>query len=239
MARIGYGVAMTDISDITGEPVTWTPAVGQLPGPSAGGSPLVKIMQRLEQVPVLDRLAAPMEVLSRPLGCGVLGDQLRGRTAGHALHPALVSVPMGCWTSAILIDLAGGPDQRPSSELLLTAGLVGAVPSVATGLAEWRTTGTEDGRVGALHAVLNGVVTGLFATSLGLRRAGEHRAGVAAALAGGALAGAAGFLGGHLSVARKVGSRSAAFATDEVGPRIERPSGSAQDGRALDGPPTA
>ena len=38
------------------------------------------------------------------------------------------------------------------------------------------------------------------------------------ALAGAALTGASGYLGGHLTTARKVGSRDAAFAGDTVGP---------------------
>ena len=38
------------------------------------------------------------------------------------------------------------------------------------------------------------------------------------ALAGAALTGASGYLGGHLTTARKVGSRNPAFAGDAVGP---------------------
>ena len=42
--------------------------------------------------------------------------------------------------------------------------------------------------------------------------------GVVTALAGAALTGASGYLGGHLTTARKVGSRNQAFARDQVGP---------------------
>ena len=55
---------------------------------------------------------------------------------------------------------------------------------------------------------------GSHATPKGLR----HGFGVATALAGAAVTGASGYLGGHLTMARKVGSRDAAFGLDEVGP---------------------
>ena len=45
-----------------------------------------------------------------------------------------------------------------------------------------------------------------------------RRSGVATALAGAAVTGVSGYLGGHLTTARKVGSRDPAFARDEVGP---------------------
>lgn len=222
----GYLRGMTDITDLTDEPVTWTPHAGQVTGPltvQGSRSPVVRLMQRLEGMPALDRFAPPLRALSRPFAGDGVGAALRGEAAGHAVHPALVLMPMGCWTSAIILDMAGGADSRAASEVLLGAGLLGAAPAVATGLAEWRTTRTTEARIGSLHAALNGVGAVLFATSLGLRRAGRHRAGVATALLGGVLSGGAGYLGGHLSVARKVGTRSAAFATDEIGPQLVHP----------------
>jgi hypothetical protein len=98
------------------------------------------------------------------------------------------------------------------------AGLAAAGPTALTGLAEYARTGREVQRVGALHAVLNVVATTLYLTSYVARTRRRHGLGVATALAGAAVTGASGYLGGHLTMARKVGSRDAAFGLDEVGP---------------------
>jgi uncharacterized membrane protein len=66
--------------------------------------------------------------------------------------------------------------------------------------------------------VLNGAAVGLYLVSFVARSRRRHTVGVAAALAGAALTGASGYLGGHLTTARKVGSRNQAFARDAVGP---------------------
>ncbi len=190
---------------------------------SAESPRLVRLMRRLEETPVLDRLAVPVEMVSRPLANGRLGAVLRGESAGHALHPALVGLPLGCWTSAIVLDVVGHSQDHAAAELLLEVGLGAAVPAVATGLVEWRATGHAEGRIGALHAALNSLGVAAFATSLALRRGGWHRAGITTAMAGMAVVGGAGYLGGHLSMARKVGFRAESFAEDEIGPRLERP----------------
>jgi hypothetical protein len=66
--------------------------------------------------------------------------------------------------------------------------------------------------------VLNGAAVTLYLASYVARARRRHGLGVATALAGAALTGASGYLGGHLSTARKVGSRNQAFARDAVGP---------------------
>lgn len=222
----GYVVRMTDTH---GAPVTWTPTSGKVSALDDPQPPLVRAMRRLEEMPLLERFTGPTGMASRPFAGQRVGGALRGDQVGHALHPALAAVTLGSWSSALVLDLFGGRESRPSSELLLATGLVSALPSVATGLAEWRTTGPAEGRIGALHAALNGVGATLFAASLGLRRAGLHRTGVAAALSGAAVASAAGFLGGHLAAARKVGSRAEAFAHDEIGPQLVRPTDTPYD----------
>ena len=84
--------------------------------------------------------------------------------------------------------------------------------------------------MGALHGVLNGTASALYLTSFVARSRRRHTLGVVTALAGAALTGASGYLGGHLTTARKVGSRNQAFARDAVGPpdagtpaRVDRP----------------
>jgi uncharacterized membrane protein len=179
---------------------------------------LVTATQRLEQAPALDRLRSFYGVIAAPLDRWSGSELLRSGLIGHALHPLLTDLPLGFWTAATALDLRGRPEDRGASRWLVGAGLVAAGPTALTGVAEWAPVGTEEQRVGALHGILNGAAAGLYLTSFVARSRRRHGLGVATALAGAALTGASGYLGGHLSLARKVGSRDQAFARDAVGP---------------------
>jgi hypothetical protein len=111
----------------------------------------------------------------------------------------------------MVLDFVGGRTCRTASRRLIALGVISAVPTAVTGLAEWaRTTGGER-RVGFVHALGNTIALGLYAASWTARRRGSHVRGVMLGLAGGAAATAAGYLGGHLTAARKVSSRHPAF----------------------------
>ena len=193
------------------------------PTPWLQNGAAVRAMHRLESSSALDRLGTVLSVLSTPLGGEPVRSLLLGTRTGHALHPVLTDLPIGLWSSATLLDLRGRSSDRRAAQLLLASGLVSVLPTVATGLAEWRELDRPESRVGALHAVLNvGAVT-MYAASLRLRRHDRHSAGVLLSLAATGVASAAGYLGGHLATARKVGSRHPAFGYDEVGPVLRRP----------------
>jgi nitrite reductase/ring-hydroxylating ferredoxin subunit/uncharacterized membrane protein len=149
---------------------------------------------------------------------GPIKDALSGTPLGHALHPLLTDLPIGTWTSAVLLDLVGGRPARPASRRLIAAGLLAAVPTAASGLNDWAdTTQADDSvrRMGAVHAVANVAALGLYAASLAARRRERHGRGVALALAGAGALGVGGHLGGHLSYAKAVGVDRTAF---ESGP---------------------
>lgn len=133
-------------------------------------------------------------------------DLFHGRWLGHALHPLLSDFPLGAWTCTSLLDLFGGKRSRPAAEGLLAFGLAAAVPTVLTGAAEWGVTRGGDKRIGTAHAGINATAAVLYAASLAARRCGRHGLGVAFGLAGGGTAVLGGYLGGHLSIARKVGT---------------------------------
>jgi uncharacterized membrane protein len=179
---------------------------------------LVSATQRLEQNPSLDPLRSFYRTLASPLERWSGSELLRSRVIGHALHPLLTDLPLGLWTAATALDLRGRPEDREASRWLVGAGLAAAAPTALTGLAEWAPTGTEVQRVGALHGVLNGAASSLYLVSFVARSRRRHTLGVVTALAGAALTGASGYLGGHLTMARKVGSRNEVFARDAVGP---------------------
>jgi uncharacterized membrane protein len=133
---------------------------------------------------------------------------LSGAWLGHALHPILTDVPIGTWTSATLLDVAGGRDGESAAELLIGAGLAVALPTLWSGWSDWSDEQVSDPairRIGLVHAATNGTATGLFAASLIARRRGQLGRGKLLGLAGSALLGAGGYLGGHLSYAE--GSR--------------------------------
>ena len=200
-------------------------ALPDVPHPTpTGGSPLVQAVQALEGTAALDTVGAVLSRLSTPVTRSPgLRALLQGRGVGHALHPPLTDVPVGLWTSAVVLDLIGGVGSREAARKLLGAGLLAAVPTAATGFAEWHDTGNPERRVGSAHALLNTAALGLLGSSWVSRGRGRHGVGVASGLAGMAVATASAFLGGHLATARKVGTRDAAFGRDGVGPTLSRP----------------
>ena len=186
------------------------------PAASRPAALLVEATHRLEQSASLDGLVSAYARIADPLDRWRRSDLLRAGLIGHALHPILTDLPIGCWTAATALDLRGRPEDRGASRWLVGAGLAAVAPTVATGLAEWARAGREAQRVGALHGALNVVATTLYATSYAARSRRHHGLGVAAALAGAAVTGASGYLGGHLTTARKVGSRDPSFADDNT-----------------------
>jgi uncharacterized membrane protein len=184
----------------------------------------VRAMQMLERTTGLDRLAAPIGRIAAPTGMPAVRRILLGEDVGHALHPFLTDLPIGFWASSVLVDLLDRQGGRRASRDLLVAGLVAAVPAAATGLAEWRTTARPETRVASAHGMLNSVALVLYGASLATRGR-SRRTGLAFALAGTGVTAASGFLGGHLAIARKTGSRHAAYEADGVGPALARTSG--------------
>lgn len=195
------------------DPATARPATPTTHDAGAPRPPLVGVARALEGE---TRLDGAVEAL-RPVAHALVAepgrrDLLLGRQLGHALHPLLTDAPLGAWSSAVLLDLVGGTQSRAAAQRLVGFGLLSAVPTALTGLAEWAHLGRRDARVGVAHAGGNSLALGLFAASWLARRRGSHASGVALGLAGVAAAGASGFLGAHLAIARGVSSRDAAFA---------------------------
>jgi uncharacterized membrane protein len=147
----------------------------------------------------LDRFVEPFSrfadrVLERDDVRGVLaGDWL-----GHPLHPALTDLPIGFWTSAFALDLAGNRSRR-AADLMVAAGLLSVLPTAAAGLADWRDRDREGRRLGVVHAAGNVVASAFYALSLGHRMRGHRLRGVGLGLAGAAAATASAYLGGHLA----------------------------------------
>ncbi|HEY8721972.1 DUF2231 domain-containing protein [Pengzhenrongella sp.] len=170
-------------------------------------------MRHVEELHALDPIATAAQ---RPAAALIASaerrDLLRGRLLAHPAHPFLTDVPLGAWMSASVLDVVGGRAARPAARLLVGLGLLAAIPAGATGFAEWATTDGRARRVGLLHAVVNLLALKVYASSWLARGRDAHGAGVALTMAGGLLITVGGYLGGHLAVALKVGSRDPAFA---------------------------
>jgi nitrite reductase/ring-hydroxylating ferredoxin subunit/uncharacterized membrane protein len=142
---------------------------------------------------------------------GAVKDALSGTALGHTLHPMLTDLPIGCWTSAMALDLFGGRAARPAAQRLIGLGLLSALPTAATGASDWSDTEGTTARVGAAHAVSNTVAFACYGASWMARRRGHHYRGVALGLLGAGAATVGGYLGGHLVNVLGVGVDATAF----------------------------
>ena len=152
--------------------------------------------------PAVERITPVLETV----GAGARGDALRGSWLGHALHPLLTDLPLGCWIGAGLLDVVGGPRSRVAAQRLVGLGLLFVPVTAASGMAELAVVDEQrTRRVGVVHAAGNSMVAMLYLLSWRSRRRDHHLRGVALGLAGGSVAWVTGYLGGHLSFARAVG----------------------------------
>jgi len=158
----------------------------------------------------LDRIAEPVQnamlrVFGTPAGQRVK-DWLNGTPIRHRVHPALVVVPLGAWTTATFLDalegLASGTDKRAyqaSADAAVALGLGVAVPAAAAGIADWVDLYEHMRRVGAAHALLNIAAVAIYGTSLGLRLCGQRDAAKALAVLGFGTVVLSGSIGGDMA----------------------------------------
>jgi nitrite reductase/ring-hydroxylating ferredoxin subunit/uncharacterized membrane protein len=155
------------------------------------------LLDRVESARALDRVADPLMRVVTAVLKGRVSDALHGVWLGHPLHPALVPVTLGSWTSAGVLD-ATGRDKRAAT-ILVAVGSACAVPTAAAGLNDWASLSREQRRVGLVHAAGNTIALSLYLASLAARLRGRHNGGRALSYAGMAIGGMAAYVGGHLS----------------------------------------
>jgi nitrite reductase/ring-hydroxylating ferredoxin subunit/uncharacterized membrane protein len=144
-----------------------------------------------------------------------LRDALSGTWLGHPVHPAITDVPVGAWTAALVLDLAG---QRRAAKIAVGVGLAGALGAALTGLNDWLDTYGRPRRLGVVHATLNGTATLLYATSF-LARGSCDAAGIALSTLGYGTVALSALYGGELSLDEQIGVNHAHAAeppSDEV-----------------------
>jgi len=194
-------------------------------------------MDRVNGAAVLDAPAKQVAAKVRGLvGPGRFKDLISGTWLGHALHPLLTDVVIGAWTSALLLDLAGGDGAEPAADRLLAVGIAAYPPTALTGMTDWSDAEpADDGvrRVGALHASVNATALGLQIASYAARRRGDRGRGVALSVAGAGVLGFGGWLGAHMSYAQGIGVDQTTF---DPGPEewtVALPAAELRDGEPI------
>lgn len=99
----------------------------------------------------------------------------RAKLAGHAIHPMLITLPLGLLGTAVIFDIirafTNEADLAVASFYMLAAGILGGLLAAVFGLVDWLAipARTRAKGIGALHGIGN-VVVALFAGSWLLRR---------------------------------------------------------------------
>ncbi|MEO7398419.1 MAG: DUF2231 domain-containing protein [Ilumatobacteraceae bacterium] len=174
--------------------------------PASIAAPLSDAVGRIEDDARVDAVVRGIDPVAQQIGASRWGPVLRGEWLGHTLHPMLTDIPIGCWTSSMILDLIGGRRARSSSQRLIGVGLLSLGPTAAAGMVDWAELPDQPRRrVGVVHAVANTTAGLLYLLSWRARKKGRHARGVVIGLAGAAVASVAGHLGGHLVFARGAG----------------------------------
>jgi nitrite reductase/ring-hydroxylating ferredoxin subunit/uncharacterized membrane protein len=147
------------------------------------------------------------------LGAGepgrTIADLLHGTWLGHPLHPVLTDVTIGAWSMGTLMDAIGhvtdSDYSRQAADQLMTIGMISAVPTALTGLADFSTFPDWSANTATWHAALNTVNLGLYVWSVAERRRGNRGRGVLISSIAFGLTCVSAWLGGKLVYRAKVG----------------------------------
>lgn len=183
------------------------PHDGSDPSETLRAAPLVAAVGRIESEERLDAIAEQLTPLAARVGSGRRGSMLRGDWLGHALHPLMSDLPLGCWLAASVLDVTCARDARRAAQRLVATGLLASLPTALTGIAEYGQVNSQrPRRVAVVHALGNTVVVAAYLMSWRARRRGHHTRGAALSMIGGTGAVITGYLGGHLAFARGAGT---------------------------------
>lgn len=160
-------------------------------------------------MPTLEQLAETLQQAVNDVykAGGVPGKKvknfLNGVWLGHALHPVLTDIPVGCWTATVTLDLLSGADENSDlaagADKALGLGILGAVGAAFAGITDWSDTYGKERHTGLIHMLLN--VGGLTAFSLSWllrRKKGRRKLAVAISTVAYGVTGFSAYLGGDL-----------------------------------------
>lgn len=163
------------------------------------------LLRRAESLRAADKPAGLLaDLASKTVRNEKVAAFLRGAWLGHPTHPLLVTVPIGAWSSAALLDLVG---QRSAARQVLELGLATVPAAVLAGLADYTDLNATQRRVAVTHAAANTIATTLVALSFVSRCRNRHVTGVGLNALALVATGVGGALGGHLAYAQSAGVR--------------------------------
>jgi hypothetical protein len=95
------------------------------------------LITRIERAKPLDRVSRKLSLaFANVVRPGWAKDLLAGTWLGHPAHPMLTDLPIGAWTSAVILDLVGGKQARQAADERVGVGVLAAVPTAVTGLSD-------------------------------------------------------------------------------------------------------
>ena len=162
----------------------------------------------------LDRTAEPLQKAIHDVFASEAGQEtkkaLHGTSwLGHPLHPALTDIPIGAWTVAAVLDVLEAVNDREdfavAADAAVAIGIAGALGAAITGLTDWSDTEGRGRKLGLAHGLLNVASTGLYVTSLVMRRRDQRGVAVGLSMLGYAISMSSAWLGGHLVFGEQVG----------------------------------
>lgn len=134
---------------------------------------------------------------------------LHGTWIGEPLHVILKDIPIGAWTVALICDglewSSGRKEFSLAADTSIGIGLAGALGAAVAGLTDWSDADAPGRRIGMIHGILNLSATGLFASSLVLRKRKERTVGRILAGVGYAAMTVAAHLGGKMVYEYRIG----------------------------------
>jgi nitrite reductase/ring-hydroxylating ferredoxin subunit/uncharacterized membrane protein len=165
-------------------------------------------------LPWLDSAAGALHSTFDPIlgegGNSTVKDALYGTWLGHPLHPMMTDLPIGFWTSSMVLDLLG---MEEGADLTLKLGTLSALGTAVTGVAQWHDLQEMETpkRLGTLHAALNVAATASYGLSWMLRSKDSRGTAQVFSTVGFMLASVSGMIGGDLSYRLGIGVSRVAF----------------------------
>jgi uncharacterized membrane protein len=148
-------------------------------------------------------------------------DVLHGRWLGHPLHSVLTDLPVGAWTTALVLDgvdtVTGAPHRfGDAAQSAVGLGIIGGIGAALAGVTDWQYTHDNARRTGLVHGTMNAAALMFYVSSWRDRRRGRRGRALLCSTLGYGVVLASTYLGGTLVYRHRIGVH---HADDQLEPR--------------------